>query len=118
VDQSGVDHDPDPQLAWRRSDGVVIGQEKAEGRDNPSQQCFEHAVGRVDESQEAVAPVAEPVPVAGLDTRRTQRRVEQVVYGRAEFGLDRVGAAGGILDVERDDGPLAGYRRTRPCPAI
>jgi hypothetical protein len=60
----------------------------------------------MNERQEAVTPVGEAVAVAGLDSGRAQRRVEQVVHGRAEFGLDRVRAAGRALDVERDDGPL------------
>jgi hypothetical protein len=48
----------------------------------------------------------EPVPVAGLDSRRAQRGVEQRVHRLAEFGLDVIRAAGGALDVEGDDGSL------------
>jgi hypothetical protein len=60
----------------------------------------------MDEREEAVAPVGEPVPVAGLDSRRAERGVEQRVHRLAEFGLDVIRAAGGALDVEGDDGSL------------
>jgi hypothetical protein len=60
----------------------------------------------MDEREEAVAPVGEPVPVAGLDSRRAQRGVEQRVHRLTEFGLDVIRAAGGALDVERGDGSL------------
>jgi hypothetical protein len=45
----------------------------------------------MNESEEAVATVGEPVPVAGLDSRRAPRGVEQRVHRLAEFGLTSSG---------------------------
>ena len=78
----------------------MLGQQQAESRDHASQQHLP------EKREEAVAPVGEPVPVAGLDSRRAQRGVEQRVHRLAEFGLDVIRAAGGPFDVEGDDGSL------------
>ena len=104
--RSGMHDDTDPKLALQRAADVVLGQQQAESRDHASQQHPGSVAHRMDQRQEAVAPVGEPVPVAGLDARRAQRCVEQRVHRLAEFGLDVIRAASGALDVEGDDGSL------------
>lgn len=58
--RSGVDDDTDPQLAFRRAGSVVLGQQQAESRNHTSQQ-HPGGVIRMDERQQAVAPVGESV---------------------------------------------------------
>jgi hypothetical protein len=60
-----VDDDTDPQLAFRRAAGVLLGQQQAESRDHASQQHLGSVAHRMDEREEAVAPVGEPVPWRG-----------------------------------------------------
>jgi len=110
-DLSRVHDDADPQHplgpAGAREAGVAIGQQLAQGGDGPVQQDrLGGPVHRADEGQHAVAPVDEPVAVTPLDASGAQRRVEQLVHRAAELGLDGIGTAGRLLDVERDDGPV------------
>ena len=106
-----VHDDADPQHplgpAGPREAGVVVGQQPGQGGDGLVQQDrLGRPVHRADEGQDAVAPVDEAVPVAPLDASGAQRRVEQLVHRAAELGLDGIGAARRLLDVERDDGPV------------
>ncbi len=112
VDFSGVDDDPDPQLPLRlavaRQAGVVLGQEPAEQRDDAVQQeGLGGLVDRVDERQDAVAAVDEPVAVPLVDARRAQRSLEQLVGLVPELALDGIRAGGGTLDVQCHDGTVA-----------
>lgn len=119
VDFSGVYHDADAELVVRaagaREAGVVVGQELAEcGYGAVQQDWLGDLVDGVDEGEEPVAAIGEPVAMVPVDARRAQRLAEQVVEGAAELGLNRVGAAGGLLDVDGDDRPVprqAGRRR-------
>ena len=119
VDFSGVHDDADAELVVRaagaREAGVVVGQELAEcGHGAVQKDWLGGLVDWVDEREEAVAAVGEPVTMAPVDARRAQRLIEQLVDRAAQFGLDRIGAAGGLLDVDGDDGPVprqAGHRR-------
>jgi len=61
----------------------------------------------MNEGQDAVTSVHEPVVMAAVDARFAQRRFEQLVGLAPELTLDGVGAAGGTLDVQCDDGPVA-----------
>jgi stearoyl-CoA desaturase (delta-9 desaturase) len=65
----------------------------------------------VDKGEDAVAAVGEPVTMALVDAGRAQRFIEQLIERAAELGLDRIGPAGGLLDVDGDDGPVADHRR-------
>jgi hypothetical protein len=123
VDFSGVQDDADAELPVQtvgsREAGVVIGQELAERGDGAVQQDgLGGPVDGVDEGEEAVAAVSEPVAMAPVDARRAQRLVEQLVERAAEFGLDRIGAAGGLLDVDGDDGPVPRRAEVLTWPSI
>lgn len=80
--------------ARARKARIVVGQEPAEGGDGAIQQndlgCLVH---RVDERQETIAAVDEPVAIAFVDSRREQRRVEHLIGLVSELGLDGVGTA-------------------------
>jgi hypothetical protein len=59
--------------------------------------------------------VGEPIAMAPSDPRHAQSLVEQIVERAMELGFDGIRAAGGLLDVERDDRPVpgkVGYRRS------
>jgi hypothetical protein len=104
----GVHHDAHPQLPLRlavpRQAGVVLGEELVENRDRAVQQNrLGHLVDRADQRQEAVSPVNEPVVMALVDARPAQRHFEQLVGLVPELALDGIGAAGGPLDVHRDN---------------
>jgi len=58
----------------------------------------------VDEREEAVAAVGEPVTVALADSRRAQCLVEQLVDLAAELGLDRIG---GLVDCSMSSATMA-----------
>ena len=107
----GVHYDAHPQLPLRlavpRQAGVVLGEELVENGDRAVQQDrLGHLVDRADECQDAVSPVDEPVVVAFVDARLAQRHFEQLIGLAAELALDRIGTAGGPLDVHRDDGTV------------
>jgi hypothetical protein len=72
----------------------------------------------VDEREDTVAAIDEPVTVLPVDARLEQRCVEHLVQRAAELGLHRIGPAGGALDVEGDYGPVTGQpgSRERLCP--
>jgi len=65
--------------------------------------CLFHGV---DESKDAVATVNEWVTMGRVDFRQAQRLIEQFIDLVAKLGLNRIGTGGGLLDVERDDGPV------------
>jgi len=54
----------------------------------------------------AVAAVDEAITVSPMDSRRTERGVEQVIDLVAKFGLDGIGTVGRLFDVERDDSSM------------
>lgn len=60
----------------------------------------------MDEREDAVAAVGEPVTVLPADARGEQGRIEELVQLPAELRLDRIGPAGGTLDIQRDDSPV------------
>ena len=68
-------------------------------------------VHRVDEREDAVAAVHEPVTVLPVDARLERRGVEHLVHRAAELGLHQIGPAGRALDVEGDYGPVTGCRQ-------
>jgi hypothetical protein len=72
----------------------------------------------VDKGEDAVAAVGEPVTMALVDAGRAQRFIEQLIERAAELGLDRIGPAGGLLDVDGDDGPVPWQADRRPGPAV
>jgi tetratricopeptide (TPR) repeat protein len=97
VDFSGVHDDTHAELAARavggREAGVVVGRELAECRDDlVEQDWFGGLVDWVDEGEEAVAAVGEPVTVAPADARRLQRRELGDRHFEA-FGLINLGEA-------------------------
>jgi hypothetical protein len=113
VDFSRVHDDADPQLPLRstgaRKARIVVGQKPMEGWDSVIQQkCLGCLVHRVDERQDTIATVDEPVAIAFVDSRRAQRRVEHPVGLVSELGLNGVGTDGGTLYVQRNDGPVTG----------
>jgi hypothetical protein len=71
VDVPGMQDDADPELAVRaarmRKAGVVAGQELAESRDDEVDE--ERLVGWVDQRQQPIAAVGEPVAAARADSR-------------------------------------------------
>jgi hypothetical protein len=81
VDFSRVYDDADPELLVQavgtRRAGVVFVQELAEcGYSTIQQDRLGGLVDRVDEREEAVAAVVEPVTMLSVDSRRVQRLVE------------------------------------------
>jgi len=93
-----------PSARIREAD-VVAGQELTEHGDDAVQQ--ERLVCPVDQCEQAIAAVDEPVAATGMDSRRAQRCVEQLIEHGPQFSLHPIGAAGGPLDVQRDDDPAA-----------
>lgn len=63
-----------------------------------SQAALGGLVHRVDEREDAVAAVDEPVTVLPADARLEQRCVEHLVQRAAELGLHWIGSAGRTLD--------------------
>jgi hypothetical protein len=63
-------------------------------------------VYRVDEREDAVATVDEPVTVLPADARLEQRGIEYLVQLGAKLGLHRIGPAGRALDIQGDYGPM------------
>ena len=110
VDFSRVHDDPDPQLplGWLCGKaGVVLGEEPAEqGDDAVQQERLGRLVNRVDEGQDAVTPVDEPVAMALVDACLAQRRFEQLVGLVPQLALDGIRAAGGTLDIQCHDGTV------------
>lgn len=81
VDFSRVYDDTDPELLVQavgtRGAGVVFVQELAEcGNSTIQQDRLRSLVNRVDEREEAVAAVVEPVTMLSVDSRRVQRLVK------------------------------------------
>jgi hypothetical protein len=80
TDLSGVDDDAHPQLASQGRPGqalVVAGQETAErGNDLIQQHRLGCLIDRMDEREDAVATIDEPVAMTRMDSRRAQRLVE------------------------------------------
>lgn len=113
VDFSCMHYGTDPQLLLRpakaRKARVVVGQELIEHGDGLVQQWH---LGRlfdwVDESQDTIAAVDEPVTMALADSRRAQRSIGQLIERLAELGLDGIGAGRGTLYVDREDSPVVG----------
>jgi hypothetical protein len=108
VDFSRVQDDTDPQLpfwlAVTRKAGVVFGEEPVEEGDRAVQQeRLGHLVHRMNEGQDAITAVDEPVVPTLADARRAQRPLEQLVGLIPELSLNGIGAAGRTLDVQRDD---------------
>src|ERR1017187_3742615 len=101
------DADPEPAVppARIREPGVVAGQKPAENRDDEFEQQL--LVCLVDQREQAIAAVGEPVAAARADSRRAQRRIEQLVEHGPELGLDRIGPAGRTFYVQRDHDPAA-----------
>jgi hypothetical protein len=56
-------------------------------------------VYRVDERQKTVAAINVPVAMALGDSRRAQRRIEELVSLVPELGLHGIRAAGGAFDI-------------------
>jgi len=113
VDFSCVNDDAYPQLplssAGPRKARVVIGKKPTEGGDGAIQQKrFGRLVHWADECQDTITAVDKPVAIAFVDSRRAQRRVKYLVGLVPELGLNGVGAGGGTLDIQRNDGPVMG----------
>jgi len=115
VDFSCMHDDADTQLPWGLANVkacVVVDQEPAEsGYGMVQQYCLWRLFHGVDESKDAVATVNEWVTMRRVDFRQAQRLIEQLINLVAKLGLNRIGTGGGLLDVERDDGPVM-----RPTP--
>lgn len=106
VDLSGVDNSTKPERLVGMA-MVVGGQPGAEmGDDGVEDECLGHMVDGMEQSQYAVAPVDVRVVILVSDARDPQGLLQQVVHGAAELGLLGVGATGGTLDVDPDDGAV------------
>jgi hypothetical protein len=104
----GMHYDAHPQLPLRlavaRQARVVLAEELAEGGNRAIEQDrLRHLVDRMNEREDAVSPVNEPVVVALVDARPAQRHLEQLVGLIPELALDGIGTAGGSLNVQRDN---------------
>lgn len=112
VNVPGVDDDADPEtailVARMGQAGVVAGQELAESGYHVAEDSV--LVRRVDEGEQAVAPVGELVAAARADSRRAQGRIEQFVKEGPQLSLHQIGPAGGTLYVQSDDDAAPGDR--------
>jgi hypothetical protein len=101
----GVHHRAQPHSQLGLCDGgVVLGQQRGQGRNQPSDQDgLRHVVVGPDQDQHAVAAIGQVFQMPGTDPRVLERPLQQVVQDAPEFALGRIGALGGSFHVDRDD---------------